>query len=126
MEPEKSDLPAGFLESWRGLRLWGRSVCVERKLAGSVYVGFFPIQRRLRMNKSILVSLAILTLSTSVALAAHKTHHSRAMKPNASGAATNPTTLAQAGWPGGDMSNKDREMYVKNLHDSGMDKQKPK
>jgi hypothetical protein len=77
------------------------------------------------MNKSILVSLAILTLSTSVALAAHKTHHSRAMKPNAS-AATNPATPGSAGWPGSGMSTQDREMYVKNQHDSGMDKQKPK
>ena len=77
------------------------------------------------MNKSILVSLAILTLSTSVALAAHKTHHSRAMKPPASAAATNPGPSSVFG-PGGGMSNKDHEMYVKNLHDSGMDKQKPK
>jgi hypothetical protein len=77
------------------------------------------------MNKSILVSLAILTLSTSVAFAAHKTHHSRAMKPSASAAATNPTTSGPAGWPGGGMSNQDHEMYVKNLHDSGMEKQKP-
>jgi hypothetical protein len=76
------------------------------------------------MNRSIFVSLAILTLSTSVAFAAHKTHHSRAMKPNAS--ATNPATPVPAGWPGGGMSNKDHEMYVKNQHESGMDKQKPK
>jgi hypothetical protein len=78
------------------------------------------------MNKSVLVSLAILTLSSSVALATHKIHHSRAMKPNASAAATNPTTPGSAGWPGSGMSNKDHEMYVKNQHDSGMDKQKPK
>jgi hypothetical protein len=86
----------------------------------------FSDSEELCMNKSILVSLAILTLSTSVALAAHKTHHSRAMKPNASAAATNPTAPGPAGWPGSGMSNKDREMYVKNQHDSGMDKQKPK
>lgn len=78
------------------------------------------------MNKSILVSLAILALSTSVALAAHKTH-SRAMKPTASAAATNPGPAGPSPFfgPGG-TSNKDREMYLKNLHDSGMDKQKPK
>jgi len=86
----------------------------------------FSVSEELCMNKSILVSLAILTLSTSVALAAHKTHHSRAMKPTASAAATNPTTPSPAGWPGSGMSNKDHEMYVKNQHDSGMDKQKPK
>jgi hypothetical protein len=96
------------------------------KTRGIGLYGLFSDSEELRMNKSILVSLAILTLSTSVALAAHKTHHSRAMKPNASAAATSPTTPGPAGWPGGGMSNKDREMYVKNLHDSGMDKQKPK
>jgi hypothetical protein len=31
------------------------------------------------MTKGILVSLAILTLSTSAALAAHRTHHRNAM-----------------------------------------------
>ena len=41
------------------------------------------------MKKNILIGLAILTVSTSAALAAHRTHHSRAMKPNASAAATN-------------------------------------
>ena len=80
------------------------------------------------MKKSILVSLAILTLSTSVALAAHKTHHKRAMKPNASAAATSPAPTASSPMFGqnGGTSSKDREMYVKNLHDSGLDKQKPK
>jgi hypothetical protein len=77
------------------------------------------------MNKSILVSLAILTLSTSVALAAQRTHHSRAMKPNASAAATNPTGVGPSPvfWTGG-ASSSDRDMYIKNLHDSGLDKQK--
>jgi hypothetical protein len=82
------------------------------------------------MNKSILVSLAILTLSTSVALAAQRTHHGRAMKPNASAAAMNPNPYARpmnafAGvgpspvvMPGGVSSN-DRALYIKNLHDSG-------
>lgn len=82
------------------------------------------------MNKSILVSLAILTLSTSVALAAQRTHHSRAMKhshavkPNASAAATNPTGVGPSpvGWGG--VSSGDRDMYARNQHDSGLDKKK--
>jgi hypothetical protein len=94
------------------------------------------------MTRSILISLAILTLSTSVALAAQRTHHSRAVKPNASTAAMNPNTVAMnpnpyarpmypnafAGggpgavvWPGG-VSSGDREQYLKNLRDSGYDK----
>ena len=76
------------------------------------------------MNKSILVSLAILTLSTSVALAAQRTHHSHAMKPNASAAATNPTGVGPSpvGWGG--VSSGDRDMYARNQHDSGLDKKK--
>jgi hypothetical protein len=79
------------------------------------------------MKKSILVSLAILTLSTSSALA--WTHHSRAMHhPKASAAATNPNPYARpmnanafapVGAPG--VSSKDHDMYMKNLHDSGYD-----
>ena len=85
------------------------------------------------MNK-ILVSLAILTLSTSVALAAQRTHHSRAMKPTASAAAVNPNPFAgptpnafgrvgpsPLGWSGG-VSSSDRDLYVRNLRDSGYDK----
>jgi hypothetical protein len=88
------------------------------------------------MNK-ILVSLAILTLSTSVALAAQRTHQSRAMKPNASAAATNPNPFARpmnpnafAGMgpspvvgPGG-VSSSDRDLHMRNLRDSGYDKKK--
>ena len=86
------------------------------------------------MNKSILVSLAILTLSTSVALAAQRTHHSRATKPNASAAAINPNprptnanAFARVGpspvvWGG--VSSGDRDMYARNQHDSGLDKKK--
>ena len=88
------------------------------------------------MNK-ILVSLAILTLSTSVALAAQRTHHSRAMKPNASAAAMNPNPYARpmnqnafagAGpspvvWPGG-VSSSDRDQYTRNLRDAGYDPKK--
>jgi hypothetical protein len=88
------------------------------------------------MNK-ILVSLAILTLSTSVASAAQRTHHSRATKPNVSAAAmnpnpsarpTNPNAFAGVGpspvvLPGG-VSSSDRDQYSRNLRDSGYDKKK--
>jgi hypothetical protein len=86
------------------------------------------------MAKSILVSLAILTLATSAAMAAQGKHHSRAVKPNASAAAVNPNPYARpmspnafggAGaspvvWAGG-MSSKDRDQYMRNLRDSGYD-----
>ncbi|SDJ62825.1 hypothetical protein SAMN05216338_105713 [Bradyrhizobium sp. Rc2d] len=83
------------------------------------------------MTRSILVSLAILALSTSVTLAAQRTHHTRAVKPSASAAAMNPTpytrpnpnaAFARMGpspvWQGG-VSSKDHALYLKNLHDSG-------
>jgi hypothetical protein len=63
------------------------------------------------MTKSILVSLAILTISTSAALAAHRTHR-QAM--NAMAAVGESPVV----WTGG-VSNSDREMYIRNLHDSG-------
>jgi hypothetical protein len=74
--------------------------------------------------KKILIGLAILTVSTSVALAAHPTHHSHAMKPNASAAATNPNIFGVGGaspaiWSGG-VSASDHALYIKNLHDSGV------
>ena len=89
------------------------------------------------MNKTILVGLAILAVSTSAASAGtHRTHHSRAMNPNAmnpnaSTAAMNPNPHARsmnayaamgappAAMPGA--SSKDRDMHMKNLHDSGYD-----
>jgi hypothetical protein len=78
------------------------------------------------MKKNILIGLAILTVSTSAALAAHRTHHSHAMKPNASAAATNPNAnifgvggTSPTIWPGG-VSASDHAMYIKNLHDSGV------
>jgi 3,4-dihydroxy-2-butanone 4-phosphate synthase len=64
------------------------------------------------MTKSILVSLAILTLSTSAALAAHRTHHRNAMNAFA-GVAASPVV-----WTGG-VSSSDRALYIRNLHDSG-------
>ena len=65
------------------------------------------------MTKSILVSLAVLTLSTSAALAAHPTHHRHAMNANASMGAS-PVV-----WTGGGVSSSDRGMYIQNLRDSG-------
>jgi hypothetical protein len=64
------------------------------------------------MTRSILISLAVLTLSTSAALAAHRTHHRDAMNANASVGA--PPVV----WPGG-VSSSDHAMYIKNLHDAG-------
>jgi hypothetical protein len=85
------------------------------------------------MTKSILVSLAVLTLSTSAALAAQRSHHSHAMNPNAPAAAVNPNPYARSnafgsagatpviGPGGGGVSSSDRAMYMKNLHDAGYD-----
>jgi hypothetical protein len=77
------------------------------------------------MKKNILIGLAILTVSTSAALAAHKTHHSYATKPNASAAATNPNAnvvgvggASPVMWGG--VSAGDHDLYVKNQHDSGV------
>jgi len=67
------------------------------------------------MKKNILIGLVIAAVSTSAALAAHRTHH--AMKPKAAAAATSPSMIV----PGG-VSAADHALYVKNLHDSGMKK----
>jgi hypothetical protein len=67
--------------------------------------------------KRILVGLAILAVSTSGALAAHRTHHSHAMKPKEAAAAPSPNMVV----PGG-VSAADRALYVRNQHDSGMKK----
>jgi hypothetical protein len=64
------------------------------------------------MTKGLLVSLAILSLSTSAALAAHRNQHSHAM--NAFAAVPAPPV----GWKGG-VSSTDHTMYLRNLHDSG-------
>jgi hypothetical protein len=69
------------------------------------------------MTKSILVSLAVVTLS-SVALAAqHRIHHRNAM--NAHAAMSAPPAVGTAG-----MSSGDHAKYVKNLRDSGYDPKK--
>jgi hypothetical protein len=68
--------------------------------------------------KRILVGLAIAAVSTSTALAAHRTHHGHAMmKPKEAAAAPNPSVIV----PGG-VSAADRALYIKNEHDSGMKK----
>jgi hypothetical protein len=70
------------------------------------------ISEELTMTKSILISLAVLTLSTSAALAAHRTHHRHAMNAYA-GVGASPVV-----WTGG-VSSSDHGMYTRNLHDSG-------
>jgi hypothetical protein len=88
------------------------------------------------MNKTILVGLAILTISTSAASActnrtqerhALKPHESAAMKPTASARAMNANaamTASPAATPGAPQampgaSSKDHEMRMKKLRDSG-------
>ncbi|SHL83937.1 hypothetical protein SAMN05444159_6955 [Bradyrhizobium lablabi] len=74
------------------------------------------------MTKSILVSLAILTLSTSAVLAAQRTHHRQAMNANAgvgaAGVGAAGVGASPVFWTGG-VSSSDHAMYIKNLHDSG-------
>src|SRR5476651_399429 len=68
--------------------------------------------RELSMKKIILVSLAILAVSTSAALA-----KSKAKKLEAPAAAT---STASAGPLMGQVSAADRALYMKNKHDSGV------
>jgi hypothetical protein len=65
------------------------------------------------MKKSFLVGVAILAVSTSAALAAHK----HAAKPKEAAAATSASPMMF-----GQVSAADRAMYKKNLHDSGLKK----
>ena len=67
------------------------------------------------MKKIILVGLAILAVSTSGALA------KKATKPKAPAAATT-TTTNTAPFMMGQVSAGDRQLYEKNLRDSGMKK----
>lgn len=73
------------------------------------------------MMKGILVSLAILTLATSGALAAQRTYHRPAM--NASARVAPAPAPAPVMWMGG-VSSGDRDMYIRNLRDSGYDRKK--
>jgi hypothetical protein len=70
------------------------------------------------MTKSILVSLAILTLATSAALAAQHTHHRQALNANASLGAP-PVVGASPVFSTGGVSSSDHAMYIRNLSDSG-------
>jgi hypothetical protein len=71
------------------------------------------------MSKS-LIAVSILALSTSGALAAHhRTHHHHAMnQPAVAGASPLVGAPPAAVWMGG-VSKEDREMYVRNLRESG-------
>ncbi|KRR26715.1 hypothetical protein CQ14_20175 [Bradyrhizobium lablabi] len=66
----------------------------------------------LTMSKSILVSLAILTLATSTALAAQRTNR-QPMNAFASMRASPPVAGPSA------VNRSDRALYIRNLHDSG-------
>ena len=67
------------------------------------------------MKKVILVSLAILAVSTSGALAAKK-----AAKPKAAPAAAAATTPPPGPMMFGQVSAADRELYIRNQRDSGI------
>jgi hypothetical protein len=70
------------------------------------------------MTKTILVSLAVVTLSTSVALAAqHRIHHRNAMNAHAAMGAS--PVVGTGGMRGGDQAK-----YMQNLRDSGYDRKK--
>jgi hypothetical protein len=70
-------------------------------------------KKELTMTKGLLVSLAILTLSTSAALAAHRTHHHHLMMHAAVAEPAPPV-----GWMG-PINSDDHAMHLRNLHDSG-------
>jgi hypothetical protein len=125
--------PSGHRYLGRPFRLRGRNY--DEECHGSVYVAWlgravtkvspnigrcrgaaaapFPREEFERMNKAIIVSLAILGLSTSAALAAN-THHAK--KPAAAPAATTypaETHLFQ-------VSDADKQLYAKNKRESGV------
>jgi hypothetical protein len=72
------------------------------------------------MSKNLLVGLAILAFSTSAASAAHhRTHHHHATnQPAVAGATPLVGAPPAAVWMGG-VSKEDREMYARNLRESG-------
>jgi hypothetical protein len=75
------------------------------------------------MTKTILVSLAVLTLSTSIAMAAQqRTHHRHATNASTAVPASpvaSPVFGTGGVWPGG-VSSADHAMYIKNQQDSGL------
>jgi hypothetical protein len=66
------------------------------------------------MTRNIVVSLAILALSTSAALATQRTHHHHAMNAYAAAPAAPPAAVSIGG-----VSSSDHATYLRNLHDSG-------
>jgi hypothetical protein len=75
------------------------------------------------MTKTILASLAVLTLASSAALAAtHKTaHHHHTAKPTAAAPASpSPVVGASPGFWTGGVSKADHDMYIKNERDAGL------
>jgi hypothetical protein len=64
------------------------------------------------MTKGLLVSLTVLSLSASAALAAHPTHHRHAVNAHATVAPSPVDSMVG-------MGNNDHATYLKNLHDSG-------
>jgi hypothetical protein len=69
------------------------------------------------MTKCTLISVAVLTLSTSAALAAtHPTHHRNAMNAYARVGAPPPPAVGTAS-----ASSSTHTKYMQNLHDSGYD-----
>jgi hypothetical protein len=75
---------------------------------------FAAISQELTMTKHILVSIAVLTLSTSAVLAAQRTPHRDAMNAFASAGASPVVSPWGA-------SSGDHAMYIQNLRDSGYD-----
>jgi hypothetical protein len=82
------------------------------------------------MTKSILVSFAVLTLATSTSLAAtpqkihagaHRTHHHAMTAAAAPAAPASPGVGTPGSWWGGP-TQADHQAYLKNLHDSGLDR----
>jgi hypothetical protein len=72
------------------------------------------------MTKCALISLAVLTLSTSVALAAtHPTHHRSAMNAYARAGAPPAPVVGTAG-----ANSSNHAKYMQSLHESGYDPKK--
>jgi len=114
-----SDSAASFCQRYNrhmSARSVGTSVRDSRFVSGA---GGY-VSGELTMTKTALVSLAVLTLSASVAMAAqHKTHR-HAVKPSAAAAPASPAVGASpVFWTGG-VSSADREMYIRNQRDSGL------
>jgi hypothetical protein len=93
---------------------FGRRSGARSTIASTLpYPSFAAISKELTMTKRILVILAVLSLSTSAALAAQRTPHRNAMNSFARMGAS-PVV------PGG-VSSGDHAMYIQNLRDSGYD-----